>query len=294
MYQSFHRYKVYKMKSAHFTKTATELQKHAKTYICTFSIPKNMSGCCKLLIFFQVGQRIPRQIIWTYLSLSASTLKMTELTLRTIQSKFCGQFKPNRETNIDKIMLALPTFGGNKWIDTQLILGLFCRGLKSQQFSRMWTDGLRQFSWTVWGEKKIEGKDRKGTTKTHAKTNGPHWQKKWEFKETWTSSSSHACARACACAYACARAYACACVCRCFRQNCSTTSGAFKSSPLSSQCRTVGRRRVLQDLYSRNFVCLCSGGWPDHGIWELVHPLSFVPTTPPQFRTLKWWRHRRS
>ena len=158
MYQSFHRYKVYKMKSAHFTKTATELQKHAKTYICTFSIPKNMSGCCKLLIFFQVGQRIPRQIIWTYLSLSASTLKMTELTLRTIQSKFYGQFKPNRETNLDKIMWPLPTFCGNKLIDAQLILGLFSRGLKSQQFSRMWTHGLRQFRQRFGNKKKDKRK----------------------------------------------------------------------------------------------------------------------------------------
>ena len=107
-------------------------------------------GVLQTADFFQVGQRIPRQIIWTYLSLSASTLNMTKLTLRTIQSKFYGQFKPNSETNIDKIILPLPTFGGNKWIDTQLILGLFSRGLKSQQFSRMWTNGLRQFSWTVW------------------------------------------------------------------------------------------------------------------------------------------------
>ena len=102
-------------------------------------------GVLQTADFFQVGQRIPRQIIWTYLSLSASTLKMTEQTLRTIQSKFYGQFKPNRETNIDKIMWPLPTFCGNKLIDAQLILGLFSRGLKSQQFSRMWTHGLRQF-----------------------------------------------------------------------------------------------------------------------------------------------------
>ena len=111
-------------------------------------------GVLQTADFFQVGQRIPRQIIWTYLSLSASTLKMTELTLKTIQSKFYGQFKPNRETNIDKIMLPLPTFCGNKWIDTQLILGLFSRGLKSQQFSRMWTHGLRQFRQRFGNKKK--------------------------------------------------------------------------------------------------------------------------------------------
>ena len=119
-------------------------------YICTFSIPKNMSGCCKLLIFSKLAkgfQDKSSEPIWACLP---QLLKMTELTLRTIQSKFYGQFKPNRETNIDKIMLPLPTFCGNKWIDTQLILGLFSRGLKSQQFSRMWTNGLRQFSWTVW------------------------------------------------------------------------------------------------------------------------------------------------
>ena len=37
--------------------------------------PKNMSGCCKLLKTFPSWPRIPRQIIWTYLSLSASTLE---------------------------------------------------------------------------------------------------------------------------------------------------------------------------------------------------------------------------
>lgn len=36
---------------------------------------RGVANCWKL---FQVGQRIPRQIIWTYLSLSASTLNMTE------------------------------------------------------------------------------------------------------------------------------------------------------------------------------------------------------------------------
>ena len=174
MYQSCHRYttKCTKWKapiSEKLLQNGKNMQK--RTYYARSAYRKTCRGVANCWKLFQVGQRIPRQIIWTYLSLSASTLNMTKLTLRTIQSKFYGQFKPNRETNIDKIMLPLPTFGGNKWIDTQLILGLFSRGLKSQQFSRMWTNGLRQFSWTVWEwiKGKIEGKDRKGTTKNMQK-----------------------------------------------------------------------------------------------------------------------------
>ena len=60
--------------------------------------------CCKLLIFFPRAQGFQDK----------SSETMTELTARTIQSKFHGQSKPNRKTNIDKIVLPLHVFGGSK------------------------------------------------------------------------------------------------------------------------------------------------------------------------------------
>lgn len=300
MYQSFHRYKVYKMKSAHFTKTANcyRIAKTCKNvYICTFSIPKNMSGCCKLLKTFPSWPKDSK----------TNHLNLSELVCLNSEHDWT-----NPKDNSVKILWPIQTQQGNQYRQNYVTvtyvlweqmnrhtvdLGFIqSRAEVTAVFENVDTWIMVVFINGLGIKRKIE-KIGKEQLKTHAKTNGPHRQKESESsKKHEQELSSHACARARAraCAYACARACACACVCRCFRKNCSTTSGAFKSSPLSSQCRTVGRRRVLQDLYSRNFVCLCSGRSPDHGIWELVHPLSFVPTTPPQFRTLKWWRHRRS
>ena len=154
MYQSFHRYKVYKMKKCPFHKNCYRIAKNAKTYIYARSAyRKTYQGVANCLIFFQVGQRIPRQVIWTYLSLSALTLNMTELTLRHPQDnsvKILWPIQTQQGNQYRQNYVTVTYIWWNKWIDTQLILGVFSRGLKSQQFSRMWTNGLRQFSWTVW------------------------------------------------------------------------------------------------------------------------------------------------
>ena len=127
-------------------------------------------------------------------------------------------------------------------------------------------------------KRKIEGKDRKGTTQNTCKNQRPSPTKKSESSKKHEQVRVHMRAHVLVHVHAHMHVHVHVHVsadvsAKTVQPHCG--SGALKSSPLSSQCRTVGRRRVLQDLYSRNFVCLCSGGWPDHGIWELVHPLSF-------------------
>ena len=138
--------KVYKMKSANFRKTTTEWQKHAKTYIlCTFGIPKNMSGCCKLLKTFPSW---PKDSKTNHLNLSELVCLNSEHDWTNPKDNSVKILWPIQKRN--QYRQNYVTVAYVWWIDTQLILGLFSRGLKSQQFSRMWTNGLRQFSWTVW------------------------------------------------------------------------------------------------------------------------------------------------
>ena len=106
MYQSCHRYttKCTKWKapiSEKLLQNGKNMQ--TRTYYARSAYRKTCRGVANCWKLFQVGQRIPRQIIWTYLSLSASTLNMTELTLRHPQD------------NSVKILWPIQTQQGNQY-----------------------------------------------------------------------------------------------------------------------------------------------------------------------------------
>ena len=159
------------MKSAHFRKTATEWQKHAKTYIlCTFGIPKNMSGCCKLLKTFPSWPKDSK----------TNHLNLSELVCLNSEHDWT-----NPKDNSVKILWPIQTQQGNQYRQNYVTVAyvwweqmnrhtvdlgfIQSRAEVTTVFTNVdkWITAV--FVNGLGIKRKIEGKDRKGTTKNMQK-----------------------------------------------------------------------------------------------------------------------------